>query len=85
MDTSDAVDPTDAKIQGLLAQLADMTTDTARRDRIVGLILTLPPIAEWPAEAFEECRKTYEYVRGLRRDLEVRQLKQMFDGETGAD
>jgi hypothetical protein len=58
MDSRDVVDPADAKLQDLLAQLAEMTTDTAKRNPILDLILTLPPIAEWLPEAFEECRKT---------------------------
>jgi hypothetical protein len=74
MDSSDVVDPADAAINELLGQIADRTRDPERRERIIDMMLTLPPITEWPPEALEKWRDTYEYVRSLRRDLEQRQL-----------
>jgi hypothetical protein len=82
---SDCVDPGDAAISELLGQIADGTRDPERRERILGLMMTVPPIAEWPPEALDQCRATYEYVRSLRRDLELRQLEEMFDREENLD
>jgi hypothetical protein len=84
VDSSDCVDPGDAAINELLGQIADRTRDPERRERIIGLLLTLPPIAEWPPEALDQWRATYDYIRSIRRDLEQRQLQEMFD-YTGND
>jgi hypothetical protein len=78
VDSDDVVDPADAELHKLMGQLADNAHDERRRDRIIGLMLTLPPSREWSPEALEQCRATYEYVRGLRRDLEQRQLDEMY-------
>jgi len=87
MDSSDVVDPADARIYELLAQIAENTEDTERRERIIGLMLTLPPIAEWPPEVFERWRGIHDYIRGLRCDLEQRQLEEMYNenGDGGND
>lgn len=83
VDSLDAVDPTDAKLQELLAHIAENTQDKDRREKIIDLILTLPPIAQWPPEMFDKWRKTCDYILGLRREHELRQLKRMFDdGDT---
>jgi hypothetical protein len=74
----DVVAPVDARLHDVLAQIADMTTEHASRDQVVDLMLTLPPIAQWPPEVFDECRKMLEYVRRLRRELEVLELKRMY-------
>ena len=79
MDSSDVVDPVDARIYELLAQIAERTEDKERRERIITLMLTLPPIAEWPREVLEQWQGIHEYVRGLRRDLEQRQLEEMLN------
>jgi hypothetical protein len=79
MDASDLFDPNDAVLQDLLAQIAENTQGAHSRDKIIDLILTPPPIAEWPPEKFDVWRKTYQYIRSLRRDHEVRQLERMFD------
>lgn len=67
MDSSDAVHPADAAINELLGQIADRTRQPERRERIIDLMLTLPAIDEWPPEALDQLRATYEYIRGLRR------------------
>jgi len=82
VDSLDAVDPTDAVLQDLLAQIAENTPDKDRRERIIDLMLTLPPIKQWPPEMFDEWRKTCDYILGLRREYELRELKRMFDGDT---
>jgi hypothetical protein len=49
-------------------------------------MLTLPPSHQWPPEALDQLRATHEYIRGLRRDLEQRQLEEMYDytGDEGS-
>jgi len=75
VDSSDVVDPTDAALHQLLAQMAEHTGDERMRERIADLMLTLPPVAQWPPEMLEEWRQTYEYVRGLRREMERREVE----------
>jgi hypothetical protein len=77
VDSSDVVDPADAALSELLARLAENAGDEDRREKLFDLMLTVPPIAQWPPEMLEEWRKTYDYVRGLRRQFERRQLQQM--------
>jgi len=77
MDSSDVVDPADAALHQLLAQMAEHTEDERLRERILDLMLTLPPVSQWPPEMLEEWRKTSEYVRSLRRELERRELQRM--------
>jgi hypothetical protein len=79
VESPDVADPHDAELQHLLTQLAEMTTDTARREKTVDLILTLRPMAHWPPEAVDECREAYEYVRGLREQHERQEFKRMID------
>lgn len=43
----DVVEPGDAALQTLLAAIAERTHDSERRDRILDLILTIPPLREW--------------------------------------
>jgi hypothetical protein len=78
MDSSDVVHPADARIYELLAQIAESTEDTEKRERIISLMLTLPPIAEWPGEVLEQWRGIHDYIRSLRRDLEQRELEKMY-------
>jgi hypothetical protein len=70
-----------------IEQVAYRTRDPRRRERIIDLMLTLPPSREWPPEALDQFRATYEYIRALRRDLEQRQLEEMYtntgDGGSG--
>jgi hypothetical protein len=79
VDSSDVVDPNDAVLQELLAQIAENTQDKDKREKIIDLIQTLPPITQWPPEIFDEWRKTHDYIRGLRRHHELRQFKRMLD------
>ena len=79
MNSSDIVDPADASLQELLAQLAEHTDDEDSREKIIDLMLTIPPIAQWPPEMLAEWRKTYDYIRGLRRQLEQRHLERMYN------
>jgi hypothetical protein len=85
MDPPDVVHPADAAINELLGQIADRTRDPARCERIIDMMLTLPPITEWPPEALEQLRDTHEYIRALRRDLEQCQLEWMFQREENRD
>jgi hypothetical protein len=79
VDSSDVVDPGDAALNELLGQIADNTQDEQRRERVLGLMLTVPPIAEWPPEAIERWRADCNHIRDLRRELEQRELEQMCD------
>ncbi|WP_156765265.1 hypothetical protein [Mycobacterium sp. 1245852.3] len=81
MQSDDVVDPADAALDRMLGLMADNTEDEERRERILDLMLTLPPIIEWPQEAIEMWRNVYEYCRSLRRDLEQRNLEQMYNAD----
>jgi hypothetical protein len=83
MDCPDVVDPADAALSELLVRIAERTQDEGRREKLLDLMLTLPPIAEWPREMLDEWCKTYDYVRSLRRELEQHQLERMYDGGAG--
>lgn len=50
MDSDDVVQPGDAALQSVLAAVADRTFDPEKRDRAIDLILTLPPLREWPTD-----------------------------------
>ncbi|WP_445161438.1 hypothetical protein ACTXG5_25535 [Mycobacterium sp. Dal123C01] len=79
MQSDDVVDPVDAALHQMLGHIADNTEDEGRRDRVRGLMLTLPPIAEWPPQMYERWHELHDYIRGCRRELEQRQLEQMFE------
>lgn len=87
MDPFDVVHLADAAINELLGQIAVRTQEPERRERIIDLMLTLPPSREWPPEALDQLRATYEYIRGLSRDLEQRPLEETYtntgDGGSG--
>ncbi|KAA1248289.1 hypothetical protein F0Q45_21385 [Mycobacterium simiae] len=83
MDSDDVIDPADAELHALLGQIADRTDDEERRERILGVMVTLPPIADWPPDMLERARATHAYVRGLRRDLQRRELEAMYAGTEG--
>jgi hypothetical protein len=79
MDSPDVVDPADAALNELLAYMVDYTHDEERYQRILDLMLTVPPIAEWRPEAIDQWRMTCDYIRNLRRQLQQRELEQMYD------
>lgn len=79
MDAQDRVDPADAAIHTLLGSIADNTEDQQKRDRVLGLMVTVPPVIEWPPEAIDQWRDTLQYVRSLRREFEERELNRMYD------
>jgi hypothetical protein len=66
VESDDIVDPTDAAIQALLAAIAQNTDDDDKRDRLIGYILTIPPLTEWPPDCREKLRETCEFVISLR-------------------
>lgn len=80
MDSSDVVDPADAALNELLAHIAENAHNQDRREKILDLMLTLSPVADWPREMLDEWRTTYGYIRSLRRQHEQRQLERMYDG-----
>ena len=55
-----------------------------RQGNPIGVMVTLPPIADWPPDMLERARATHAYVRGLRRDLQRRELEAMYAGTEGA-
>ena len=64
MDSEDLVDAGDAALQALLAGLAERTTDSVRRDRLLDFILTLPPLREWPTESLVRLEEAARSVSG---------------------
>lgn len=50
MHCHDVVEPGDAALQALLAAIAERTFDPGKRDRVLDLVLTLPPLSDWPTE-----------------------------------
>jgi iron-sulfur cluster repair protein YtfE (RIC family) len=79
MDSGDVIDPADRAIHEILGRIADRTEDQQRRQRILEVMVTVPPIAQWPPDALEQWREFYAHVRGLRRRLEQRELEAMYD------
>lgn len=79
VDAFDVVDPDDAAMQELLAQIAGRTADKEKRERIHDLNLMLPPIAQWPPEILDEWREIYDDIRGYRLSLERREFQRMVD------
>jgi hypothetical protein len=50
MQSDDSVEPGDAALQELLASVAERMSDGERRDVLLDFMLTMPPLADWPAE-----------------------------------
>jgi hypothetical protein len=72
VESDDVVDPGDAAIQALLADMAANTDDPERRDRLIDYILTIPPLTEWPPDCREKLQETCQFVISLSRDLRQR-------------
>ena len=73
-DGADVVDPADRRVHHILVRIIETTTDDAHREPARELLLTLPPMREWPEDtlrsmyevlAFVEIRKSFR--RSLRR------------------
>ena len=73
-DGADVVDPEDRRVHDILVRIIETTTDDAQRETARELLLTLPPMREWPEDtlramyevlAFVEIRKSFR--RSLRR------------------
>ena len=67
-DGADVVDPADRRVHDILARIIETTTDDAQRETARELLLTLPPMREWPEDtlramyevpAFVEIRKSF--------------------------
>lgn len=75
MESDDIVDPGDAAIQALAALTAEHTPDEEKRDRLMDLMLTAPPLAEWPPDwreiLLETCRLIQNVGRDRRRQTEA--------------
>ena len=72
VDSNDAVDPSDAAVQALLALTAANTHDDEKRDRLIDAILTVPPLTEWPPECREKLIGTCQFIKSLADDLRHR-------------
>jgi hypothetical protein len=66
VDCDGVVDPGDAAIQALLAE---NTHDPKKSDWLVGAILTVPPLKEWPRECGEKLYETCQFIKGLAEAL----------------
>lgn len=51
MTLDDTVEPGDAALQALLAGLAEKTDDDEKRTLLLDLILTVPPLRQWPTDS----------------------------------
>ena len=50
--SDDVVERVDRKIHDILVHIAETTTDDAQREVARDLMLTLPPVSDWPQTAF---------------------------------
>lgn len=53
MDSDDRVDPADAALQSLLAELAARANDSETRDKLLDFRVMAPPLQQWPVDALE--------------------------------
>lgn len=67
MDVDDVVAPGDAALQMLLASIAEHANDAGRREKLLGAMITVPPLADWPTGSLEALQMTCQYVMGLGR------------------
>lgn len=72
MQSDDVVDPGDAAVQALLALTADNTGDPDKRDELIDYILTVPPMAQWSADARETLVATCQFILELGREIRFR-------------
>lgn len=72
MRSDDVVDPADAAVQALLNLAADSTNDPEKRDELIDAILTIPPLAQWPAVARDNLLATCQFIAELGDDLRLR-------------
>ena len=69
MDDADSVDPGDAALQAVLADIADRMPDEETREKMIDHILTVPSLKHWPTASLLQLQKTCTYVAGLSRRL----------------
>ena len=67
--SGDVVDPADAALNDLLAHIAETSGDDEKREKIFDLMLTAPPMPEWPLEFLQAMYEVCSWV-GLRHRLE---------------
>jgi len=78
MQYDDGVDPGDAALQGLLATMANHSSDPVRREILLDAVLMTPPLAAWPKESLDALRGTCRYIISLARmSRELRQLAEI--------
>lgn len=67
VNSADVVDAGDAALQALLAALAERTRDSERRDEMLDLMLTLPPVRRWSTDSLMQLQAAFDDA-GLRPD-----------------
>jgi hypothetical protein len=72
MEFDDVVDPGDTALQALLASIAEHTSDAAKRDKLLDILLTVPPMSQWPNDLLEHMQATCRFVIDLSRELRKR-------------
>lgn len=65
----DVVDPGDAALQALLAAIAERTHDSQKRDRVLDMILTIPPLRKWTTDSLARLHDVATFEVDLGRQL----------------
>lgn len=72
VESDDIVDPGDAALQALLADMAENTHDDEKREKLLDAILTIPPLTEWPPDSRKKLWETCQFINSLAEDLRQR-------------
>ena len=67
-DSADVVDPADRKIHGILVRIIETTTDEAHRELARELLLTRPPMREWPEDTLRSMYELMAFVE-IRKNI----------------
>ena len=65
----DVVDPGDAALQALLAGIAERTADPEKRNKVLDMIVTLPPLREWTTASLVRLHDAASSAIGRGRQL----------------
>jgi hypothetical protein len=61
-DGEDVVDPADRRVHDILVRIIETTTDDAERETARELLLTLPPMREWPEDTLRAMYEVLAFV-----------------------
>jgi len=61
-DGADVVDPADRRVHDILVRIIETTTDDAQRETARELLLTLPPMREWPEDTLRAMYEVLAFV-----------------------